>query len=99
MRVEPGSVIGVVAPSSPVKKEFLEAGVAELQRLGFRTRLGERIYRRSRYTAGSAEDRFQDWMELWDDPAVGALFCARGGYGSMDLLTRLPMRPHSSSSS
>ncbi|HEY7820683.1 MAG TPA: LD-carboxypeptidase [Vicinamibacteria bacterium] len=89
-RVGPGSVIGVVAPSSPVKKEFIEAGVAELERLGFRTRLGQRLYARSRYTAGTPEDRFKDWMELWDDPEVGALFCARGGYGCMDLLTRIP---------
>lgn len=87
--VGPGSVIGVAAPASPVKKEFLEAGIAELNRLGFRTRLGKRLYHRSRYTAGSAEDRLMDWIELWEDPEVDALFCARGGYGSMDLLTRL----------
>ena len=87
--VGPGSVIGVVAPASPVRKEFIDQGVAELERLGFRTRLGKRLYHRGRYTAGSASDRFQDWMELWEDPDVSALFCARGGYGSMDLLTRL----------
>jgi muramoyltetrapeptide carboxypeptidase len=87
--VGPGSLIGVAAPASPVKKEFLDAGIAELTRLGFRTRLGKRLYHRSRYTAGSAEDRLMDWIELWDDREVDALFCARGGYGSMDLLTRL----------
>jgi len=85
-----GAVIGVVAPASPVRKEFIDPGVAELERLGFRTRLGKRIFHRGRYTAGSAEDRLQDWIELWEDPDVSALFCARGGYGSMDLLTRLP---------
>jgi muramoyltetrapeptide carboxypeptidase len=79
----------VAAPASPVKKEFLDAGVAELTRLGFRTRLGKRIYERGRYTAGSAADRLQDWTELWEDPEVDALFCARGGYGAMELLGRL----------
>jgi muramoyltetrapeptide carboxypeptidase len=87
--VRAGAVIGVVAPASPVRKEFVDAGVAELERLGFRTRLGPRLYHRGRYTAGTASDRLQDWVELWDDPDVSALFCARGGYGSMDLLTRL----------
>jgi muramoyltetrapeptide carboxypeptidase len=84
-----GSVIGIAAPASPVKKEFVDEGVAELERLGFRIRLGKRLYHRARYTAGSAEDRFRDWSELWDDPEVDALFCARGGYGSMDLLALL----------
>jgi muramoyltetrapeptide carboxypeptidase len=87
--VGPGSVVGIVAPASPVRREFVEKGVAELERLGFRTRLGRRLYHRGRYTAGSAEDRFQDWIDLWGDSDVAALFCARGGYGSMDLLTRL----------
>jgi len=87
--VRAGAVIGVVAPASPVRKEFVDAGVAELERLGFRTRLGQRLYHRGRYTAGTVSDRLQDWVELWDDPEVSALFCARGGYGSMDLLTGL----------
>jgi muramoyltetrapeptide carboxypeptidase len=87
--VRAGAVIGVVAPASPVRKEFVDSGVAELERLGFRTRLGQRLYHRGRYTAGTASDRLQDWAELWDDPEVSALFCARGGYGSMDLITRL----------
>ncbi len=87
--VGPGSVIGIVAPASPVRPEFLQQGVRELERLGFRTRPGQRLLHRRRYTAGTASDRFQDWIELWEDPDVSALFCARGGYGSMDLLTRL----------
>jgi len=87
--VRAGSVIGVVAPASPVRQEFIDRGVAELERLGFRIRVGKRLYHRGRYTAGTAEDRLQDWIELWEDPDVSALFCARGGYGSMDLLTRL----------
>ncbi len=87
--IGPGSLVGVAAPASPVRKEFIEAGIAELERLGFRARLGKNVYQRGRYTAGSAEDRLRDWIDLWDDPAVDALFCARGGYGSMDLLPHL----------
>jgi muramoyltetrapeptide carboxypeptidase len=87
--IAPGSLIGVAAPASPVRKEFLDAGIEELTRLGFRTRLGKRIYERGRYTAGSAASRLKDWTELWDDPEVDGLFCARGGYGAMDLLGRL----------
>jgi muramoyltetrapeptide carboxypeptidase len=87
--VRAGAVIGVVAPASPVRREFVDQGVADLESLGFRTRLGKRLYHRGRYTAGSASDRLQDWIDLWEDPDVSALFCARGGYGSMDLLMHL----------
>jgi muramoyltetrapeptide carboxypeptidase LdcA involved in peptidoglycan recycling len=41
--VGPGSVVGVVAPASPVRKEFVELGVRELEGLGFGARLGPRL--------------------------------------------------------
>jgi muramoyltetrapeptide carboxypeptidase len=92
-RLKASSVIGVVAPASPVRREFLELGVAELSRLGFETRLGSNLYSRARYTAGSASERIEDLVKLWDDPEVDAIFCARGGYGSLDVLRGLdPMR-------
>lgn len=89
--LRPPALVGVLAPSSPVRKEFVEAGVSELERLGFRVRLAAHLYRRGRYTAGSVEERLEDWIALWEDPEVSAVFCARGGYGSMELLSRLPV--------
>lgn len=81
--------MGVVALASPVRSEFVEPGVEELSRLGFTAKLGRHLYHRGRYTAGSASDRLDDLVTLWDDPEVEAIFCARGGYGSMELLASL----------
>lgn len=85
----PSPLVGVVAPSSPVCHEFMEKGLAELRRLGFRLRIGRGVFARHRYTAGSPADRARDLMELWEDPEVAAVFCARGGYGSLQLLDHL----------
>ncbi len=85
----PSSLVGVVAPASPVQREYLEAGLAELARLGLRTRVGSGIHRRSRYTAGDPALRADELTQLWEDPEVEAVFAARGGYGSMELLDRL----------
>lgn len=87
--LEAGSVIGVAAPASPVQAAFVEKGLEELVRLGFRTRPGTFLYERHRYKAGTAQERFTDLMELWENPEVDAIFCARGGYGTLDLLERL----------
>jgi muramoyltetrapeptide carboxypeptidase len=83
--------VGVLAPASPVRREFVEEGLRELSRLGFRTRVAKHLYHRARYTAGTPEDRLRDWAELWDDPEVSAIFCARGGFGTMELLAHLPV--------
>jgi muramoyltetrapeptide carboxypeptidase len=85
----PSSLVGVVAPASPVRPQYLEAGLAELERLGFRTRVARSIYARSRYTAGDADVRAEELQAMWDDPEVEAVFAARGGYGAMELLDRL----------
>ena len=87
--VRPGATIGVFAPASPVRAEFVEAGERELEALGFRIRRAPRLFRRAAYTAGSTSDRLADFLELAEDDRVQALFCARGGYGSMDLLPGL----------
>ncbi len=87
--LKPGSTIGVCAPASPVRREYVDRGVEELHHLGFRTRLSHGLYARTRYTAGDAENRVSDIIELWEDPAVDGIICARGGYGSLDLLERL----------
>lgn len=87
--VRDGAVVGVIAPASPVRREFVDRGVEELSRLGFRPKLGAHLYDRGRYTAGSWRDRLDDLVTLWDDREVEAIFCARGGYGSMELLSSL----------
>ena len=88
-----GGVIGVVAPASPVRREFLERGCEALQAHGYRIQLGASLFSRSRYTAGSVEQRLVDLRELWLDDRVDAIIGARGGYGSMELLEHLDPEP------
>jgi muramoyltetrapeptide carboxypeptidase len=85
----PSSLIGVVAPASPVRREFVERGLDELKGLGFRTRVSGGLYEKTKYTAGDVHARVDDLLGLWDDPEVDAIFCARGGYGSLQMLEYL----------
>lgn len=86
----PGAEIGIFAPASPVQLRWLEAGEQALRERGFRPRRAAHLLARREYTAGSPEERTADFLELLADDRVAALFCARGGYGSLDLLTRIP---------
>ena len=78
-------MIGVTAPGSPVREEFLAPGIALLGEMGFRVRRSPHLMARTRYTAGSASDRAGDVQALLSDPEVRALWFARGGYGSPHL--------------
>jgi len=41
------------------------------------------------YFSGSDEERLADLQDMLDDPELGAIFCARGGYGLSRIIDRL----------
>ncbi|MBT5869871.1 MAG: LD-carboxypeptidase [Nitrospinaceae bacterium] len=84
-----GDVVGVVAPAGPVDKHQLEVGLEVIRRMGFEPVLSRNIHARSRFMAGSDKMRAQDIMDMFRDPEVRAIFCARGGYGSNRVLAHL----------
>jgi muramoyltetrapeptide carboxypeptidase len=87
--LKPGGTIGIVAPASSVKEESLLNGSAELQRLGFHVCYSESVLARHYYFAGLHEERAAEVTQMFEDPRIDAIFCARGGYGCHHLLTRL----------
>jgi muramoyltetrapeptide carboxypeptidase len=81
-----GDTIGVVAPAAAVDREYLERGVQELVRQGYRVKLSEHALARDRILAGSDQQRASELMRFFRDPEVRAIFAARGGYGAGRLL-------------
>lgn len=64
----------------------LYRGVAELEALGFGVKVAEGVLGRHLFTAGRRETRLAQLKDLWKDPEVSAIFCARGGAGAGRLL-------------
>jgi muramoyltetrapeptide carboxypeptidase len=87
--LKPGDTIGIVAPASNIRADWLAAGIAELERLGFRVKHRPDIFEKHHYTAGSLERRLSEFHDIWFDPEVDAVMAARGGYGAIHLLPHL----------
>src|SRR5215475_4151453 len=81
-----GDLIGIVAPASNVKPDFLAEGCVELERLGFRVLHRADITTSHRYFSGTDERRTAEFLQMLRNPEVRAIFCARGGYGSGHLI-------------
>lgn len=88
-RLAAGDRIRLLAPGSAFRPEQLEAGVAELARLGFEAVYDEGVLVRGRFEAGSAAHRAAALHAAWRDPSVSAVLAIRGGYGSQQLLPLL----------
>jgi muramoyltetrapeptide carboxypeptidase len=81
-----GDTIGIVAAASNIKKDLLKQGCNELEDLGFKTYFRPDITSSFRYVAGPRERRLGEFLEMLKSPDIHAIFCARGGYGSGQLI-------------
>src|SRR5215218_5938635 len=81
-----GDRIAVVAPASPFARDQFDAGVAELQALGFEPTFADTVFERRGFIAGTPATRAAAWLQAWADPSVAAIVAARGGYGSVQML-------------
>jgi muramoyltetrapeptide carboxypeptidase len=88
-RLRPGDTIGVAAPASPFEMETFQQGIAALESMGFQVLIAEDVYERSGYLAGSGAQRAGHLIRLFKDPRVNGIICARGGFGSMKILSLL----------
>jgi muramoyltetrapeptide carboxypeptidase len=83
-------MVGVVSPASCVDRSALEAGCRALSALsGCQVATSPDALQREGMFAGSAASRAAALMEMWQRDDVGAVICARGGYGSNYLLPLL----------
>lgn len=93
-RLVPGDRVAVVAPAGVVPPAELARGVARLRSWGLEVVVGAHAldrHPRLDYLAGTDADRAADLLRAWCDPAVAAVFAARGGYGVLRILHLLDL--------
>lgn len=91
-RLREGSLVAVVAPAGPVPEDLLDRGVEHLRCWGLRVEIGEHVRDRHPglpYLAGTDAARAAELRDAWCAPDVDAVFCARGGYGTLRMLDLL----------
>jgi muramoyltetrapeptide carboxypeptidase len=81
--------IRIIAPASAVEQDYIDKTIQSLVDLGFKVSLGKYIMERFHQFAGKDWQRAEDFQEAINDPDVGAIFCARGGYGSIRIITKI----------
>lgn len=88
-RLKPGGRIGVIAPAGSVDRGEIELGITAIRAEGFEVELGAHLYETKGYLAGEPQRRAKDMIEFFRRSDVDAIFCARGGFGSVQLLPYL----------
>lgn len=85
--VPAGARIAVIAPASSAKLERVTRGMEVLRAHGYDVVTGQHALGKcTPYFSGTAVERLADLHAAFADPAIKAIFCTRGGYGSNYLL-------------
>lgn len=85
-RIAPGSTIGIIAPAGPPDLKRLRKGIEFLKRRGYRVKAYPQVRRRLGYLAGDDRSRADALNAAFADKEISAIFCARGGFGSLRIL-------------
>ncbi len=83
-----GDEVGIISPSWAIDEDKINAAVIFLENWGLKVRFGKNILKRSGPFAGTDRDRLSDLQEMTDDPNIKAVFCSRGGYGLLRIISK-----------
>ncbi|WP_298532492.1 LD-carboxypeptidase [uncultured Algibacter sp.] len=86
-----GDTVAIVAPSGILKNKAGEIDQAKklLKSWGLFPVVGKHVFSQGNHFAGTDDERCEDFQKMLDDPKIKAIWCARGGYGSVRILDKL----------
>jgi len=84
-----GDTIAIVSTARKITKTDLEPALELLASWGFKAILGHTIGAEEHQFAGDDTLRTQDFQAMLDNPNLKAIWCARGGYGTVRILDGL----------
>jgi len=84
-----GDRIGFISPSYWLDEKDLKRTAAYFQERGYEINIGSSNSLRSGPFAGTPQQRADDIHQMFSDPNIDAIICARGGYGANRVLPLL----------
>ena len=88
-RLREGARVALVAPAGPLAEGAVERAEERVRSWGWVPVVGEHARARTGFLAGGDEARAADFNAALRDPSNDALWCLRGGYGTMRILDAL----------
>jgi muramoyltetrapeptide carboxypeptidase len=85
--------IRIVSPAKAISADLIEAAVELLTEAGHHVSIGQHATGVFNYFSGTETERLSDFQTAINDDSVDVIFCARGGYGSIQILDKLDFTP------
>ena len=87
--LQPGDKVALVSPAGAIESSYIGHALGILRSWGLEPLVGPHAAARQGYFAGTDAERIHDMQWALDDEEIRAIFCTRGGYGSLRIVEQL----------
>lgn len=84
-----GDKVAIVATARKVSEQEMTPAKNLLEKWGLKVEWAEGLFEADHQFAGNDSQRHQSFQKLLDRPDIKAIFCARGGYGTVRMVDQL----------
>lgn len=81
-----GDTVAIVCTARKISKKELDPAIKLLTHWGLKVKLGDTVGKEYHQFGGTDVQRAKDFQEMLDDKEVQAIWCARGGYGTVRMI-------------
>ena len=87
--LQTGDQVAIIATARYISKAEIQPAIDLLKNWGLKPILGSSIGQQEHQFAGSDQERAKDFQDQLDHPDIKAIWCARGGYGSVRIIDHI----------
>jgi len=84
-----GDKIGIISTARKISLEELKPAIHILESWGLEVVLGTNLLEEDNQFSGTVPQRTADFQSMIDDKSIRAILCARGGYGSIQIIDNI----------
>jgi muramoyltetrapeptide carboxypeptidase len=84
-----GDKIGVISTARKITYEELDEAIKIIVSWGLKVELGSNLFEAYDQFSGTLEQRSADLQTMIDDDSIKAILCARGGYGTVQIIDNI----------
>lgn len=81
--------VGVISTARKISRKEVQPAIDKLMAWGLEPILGKHLFSEHNQFAGTVEERTSDLQQMMDDPEIKAILCARGGYGTIQIIDKI----------
>lgn len=84
--LQEGDQVGIISTARKIDLATLEPAIKLLEGWGLNVVLGTHLFKEDNQFAGTIKERSKDLQCMIDNPNIKGIICARGGYGSIQVI-------------